>query len=211
MTGKTHRLGGVVCCFGGYLLLESQNMLVANVDPLVQLSVLYPFAIYGSVVSDLDHNWQSAPCKDPVSFLINKLLHILPNSRNSFFCAKHRSWQTHSDLFLALAIILGMFITQMQTNDMSACLFRLMSTGLVMGIISHLILDMLTPQGIWSIFLLSVKKIFKLRGSAKISLVPNSEFFATDGTWEHIIRMILWVASFLLMIVILTTSLGVRF
>ena len=67
MTGKTHRVGGMLCCLGGYTLLEANGMLLGDVNPLLQLTIMYPFAIYGSTVSDLDHHWQSAPSKDIVS------------------------------------------------------------------------------------------------------------------------------------------------
>lgn len=204
MTGKTHRLGGVVVCLGGYMALQSNNMLLPNVDPILQLAVIYPFAIYGSTVSDLDHHWQSAPSKDPISWIINKLLHIAPKSRNTFVNAKHRSWQTHSDLFLFLMILAGIILFNTSTTGFDQALIRLIFTGLIFGIISHLILDMLTPQGIWSILLVGIKKLFGVRGMpVKLDLVPDTSFFSTDGPWEHGVRIVLWLVSFLLLGVIL--------
>lgn len=204
MTGKTHRLGGVVVCLGGYMALQSNNMLVPQVDPLLQLAVLYPFAVYGSTVSDLDHHWKSAPSKDPISWIINKLLHLSPKSSNTFLNAKHRSWQTHSDLFLFIMLWVGMLLFNSTTDGISQAIIRLIFTGLVFGIISHLVLDMLTPQGIWSILLMGVKKLFGVRGMpVKLDLVPDTKFFATDGPWEHGVRLCLWVVAFILLAVIL--------
>ena len=76
MTGKTHRVGGMLCVLGGFTYLESKGLLLRNVNPLLQLTVMYPFALYGSIVSDLDHNANSIPSKDIVSIAINRVLHL---------------------------------------------------------------------------------------------------------------------------------------
>lgn len=216
MTGKTHRVGGMLCVLGGYALLESKGMLLGNVSPTLQLVVMYPFALYGSVVSDLDHDWHSVPCRDVVSLGINKLLHLTSGVRDtigdrgslskalSIFDAKHRSWQTHSDLFLFLMIVAMSNLMGSSTNSVDIAIIRLIFTGLIMGVISHLFLDMLTPEGIWSfitLFLRSVtgKKVFP----DKISLVPDSKFFRTGGAWEGIVRRVLWVLCLILFLRIL--------
>lgn len=211
MTGKTHRVGGMLCVLGGYSMLQSKGMLLANVSPLVQLVVMYPFAIYGSIVSDLDHHWQSAPSKDVVSLAINKILHLtsrITDNMNekstsykllSIFDAKHRSWQTHSDLFLILMVVISSGMVNTDVSSANSVIIRLVSMGLILGIISHLILDMLTPEGIWCIISTTIrnvtgKKIFP----QKISLVPNSKFFRTGGEWENIVRWIMWVICLVL-------------
>lgn len=211
MTGKTHRVGGMVCVLGGYTLLQSKGMLLGNVSPLVQLVVMYPFAIYGSIVSDLDHHWQSAPSRDIVSLFINKILHLtsgvtdnMSESSTSYklllvFDAKHRSWQTHSDLFLIIMIILSSKLMDASTVTADVAIIRLIAMGLILGIISHLFLDMLTPEGIWSITSSFIRKITKSKEvPQKISLVPNSKFFRTGGAWESIVRTIMWVICLLL-------------
>ena len=76
MTGKTHRVGGMIWVLGGFTYLESKGLLLRNVNPLLQLTVMYPFALYGSIVSDLDHNANSIPSKDIVSVAINRVLHL---------------------------------------------------------------------------------------------------------------------------------------
>lgn len=213
MTGKTHRVGGMLCCLGGYTLLEANGMLLGNVSPLLQLTVMYPFAIYGSVVSDLDHHWQSSPSKDIVSYGINKTLHLSTKIRSKMgskspiykllglLDAKHRSWQTHSDLFLVTMVLIAYLILGGTSSDVDSVLIRLVSLGLVLGVISHLFLDMLTPEGIWCIVLAVISKV---TGSKvipqKVSFVPNTKFFRTGGTWESIIRTIMWVICFLLII-----------
>ena len=193
MTGATHRVGGVVCALAGYTILEKKGMLISDVSPMLQLAVMYPFAIYGSTVSDLDHHWQSAPSKDIVSFCINKILHLTTELRKktksknpvlAVFDAKHRSWQTHSDLFLLIMILLSIQAIGSSISGANSIIMKLVFTGFILGIISHLILDMLTPEGIWSIVLTGVGKAFKINVPEKIHFVPKSKFFATGGSWE---------------------------
>lgn len=209
MTGKTHRVGGMLCCIAGYSVLQDKGMLINNVSPLLQLTVMYPFAIYGSVVSDLDHNWHSAPCKDIVSFGINKLLHLTTGLRQktgksipvlNVFDAQHRSWQTHSDLFFILACYLSYILLNATSLTANGIVVNLVATGLILGIASHLFLDMLTPEGIWSILLTILSKIFKIKLPSKVHFVPKSKFFATGGKWEDLVRNIMWVICFILII-----------
>lgn len=222
MTGKTHRVGGALCALAGYSLLEQKGLLIHDVSPLLQLGVMYPFAIYGSVVSDLDHHWESAPCKDILSWGINKVLHLTTKlkSKNpiiNIFNAKHRSWQTHSDLFLVSILVLSDWLLTSATGAESI-LINLVFSGLLLGIISHMILDMLTPEGIWSVILVLIKgflkKVLKIKIKAfptKIHFVPKSSFFATDGPWEEIVRKMMWVLCFILLIRIVYLCLPYRF
>lgn len=204
MEGKTHRLGGVLCTLIGYSVLDSKGMLSSDVSPLLQLAVVYPFALYGSVFSDLDHNWQSAPAKDPFSFVVNSMLHLTTWLRRktnakgsvlSVFDAKHRSWQTHSDMFLLLLIVAFVSVMHSSMSGISGVIFSLISIGFITGVVSHLILDMLTPEGIWFI----VPSLFKGR-RVTLSLVPRTRFFSTGGRWEMIIRLLMCVAIAILAI-----------
>lgn len=207
MTGKTHRVGGMLACLGGYLILQEKGMLISNVEPILQLTVMYPFAIYGSICSDLDHNKNSAPSKDVVSLGINKVLHLTTKTRKlmeekglnktpfykalGLFDASHRSWQTHSDLFLALMIYLFFVINSNTTTN--GVILSLIGTGLILGIISHLLLDMITPEGVWSLVFCTANKISRCNFlPKKIHLVPNIPFFRTGGKWEDWIRYLMW-------------------
>ena len=173
---------------------------------------MYPFAIYGSVVSDLDHHWQSSPSRDVVSYGINKTLHLTSKVRGrlgedtflskilSVFDAKHRSWQTHSDLFLIAMIVLTGYMLGSTTNSADHVLIKLIMVGLTLGIISHLVLDMLTPEGIWCIISSTVGRVLGLKKiPRKISLVPNTKFFRTGGSWENIVRLVMWGICLLLL------------
>lgn len=216
MTGKTHRVGGMLCVLGGFSYLESKGLLLSGVNPILQLTVMYPFAIYGSIFCDLDHDTHSIPSKDIVSLSINKVLHLTtkfneikggkPKGVFALFDSKHRSWQTHSDLFL-VALLYGLYKLVMQSRNGTAesVIVSLVGMGFVLGVVSHLLLDMLTPEGIWSVGLLIAGKVTKTGKvlPKKLKVVPYTRFFYTGGVWEDIVRRILWVACGLLFIRVL--------
>ena len=211
MTGKTHRVGGMLCVLGGFTYLESKGLLLRNVNPLLQLTVMYPFALYGSMVSDLDHNANSIPSKDIVSVAVNRVLHLTSGlnestgGRNKVFGildAKHRSWQTHSDLFLvALMYALYQMVMETKLATVESVIWSLVGMGFILGVISHLILDMITPEGIWSILLVGVGRVTGNKVMPKkLRLVPDSKFFSTGGPWESLVRNILWICCVVLFI-----------
>lgn len=211
MTGKTHRVGGMLCVLGGFTYLESKGLLLRNVNPLLQLTVMYPFALYGSIVSDLDHNANSIPSKDIVSVAINRVLHLTSGlnestgGKNKVFGlldAKHRSWQTHSDLFLvALMYALYQMVMETKLATVESVIWSLVGMGFILGVISHLVLDMITPEGIWSFILVGISKVTgKKLIPKKLRLVPDSKFFSTGGPWESLIRNILWICCVVLFI-----------
>lgn len=209
MQGNTHRVGGMLCALAGYSLLESKGMLIGNVSPLLQLTVIYPFALYGSTFPDLDHHSESAPSKDIVSVIVNRVLHLTSGIRKStgksnpvlkIFDAQHRSWQTHSDLFLLICIALSAFLIGSSSVDANGIILKLVAVGFILGVISHMILDMLTPQGIWSVVLVGISKVLGFKKfPQKISLVPKAKFFSTGSKWEDLIRYLMWIVCFILL------------
>jgi membrane-bound metal-dependent hydrolase YbcI (DUF457 family) len=222
MTGKTHRVGGMLCVLGGFAYLENKGMLLQNVNPVLQLTIMYPFALYGSIFSDLDLNDNVMPSKDIVSVAINKILHLTSNiNKNTgestgvfaVLDAKHRSWQTHSDLFLAL-LVYGLYklLTGSYVNSVEAAMVSLVGVGFILGVISHLILDLLNPDGIWSIVLVLVGTVTgrSKKMPKKISLVPKTKFFNTGGAWESGVRGILWTACGILFVYIVYTLIPYR-
>lgn len=224
MTGKTHRVGGMLCVLGGFTYLESKGLLLRGVNPILQLTVMYPFALYGSIFCDLDHNSNSIPSKDIVSIAINRLLHLTSKANEvsgektgvlAILDAKHRSWQTHSDLFLALLMYaLYELIVQTRLATVESVILSLVGMGFVLGVISHLILDILTPEGIWSLLLVGVGKVSKKGGKLvpqKIRIVPDTKFFSTGGLWETLVRKVLWVLCAILFIRIIYLMTPYRF
>lgn len=206
-------IGGIAFGLGGYIVLRNNGMLLDGVSPWVQLVGMYPFAVYGSKIIDNDHNPQSAPCKDIVGVGINRLLHLTTKTRQltkkdlkppmNWFDAKHRSWQTHSTALLYILLaVLWVLINSVVVVDV--ILLRLFLTGLVLGVLSHLVLDLLTPEGIWSLSGV-LENAFGVKTGLpkKINLVPNSKFFSTGGTFESIVRLLLWVISWLLLMYVI--------
>ena len=129
MTGETHKAGGMLMSIVGFALLKNNNLLAPDVNLGLQWLVIYPFCMWGSIASDLDHNPNAIPMKDYPSKLINKALHITKpiedateNNKKSFLYkishflnARHRSWQTHSDLTLGIMIFLLYKLLTIQT------------------------------------------------------------------------------------------------
>lgn len=76
MTGKTHRVGGMLGGLVGFSLLKSQGMLVSGVSEPLQLVMLYASSMYGSILSDMDHEWESCPAHDAMSWVLWKVLHL---------------------------------------------------------------------------------------------------------------------------------------
>lgn len=222
MQGNTHRIGGMLCALAGYTILESKGMLIRDVSPLLQLAVIYPFSIYGSVFPDLDHHEDSIPSHDVVSVGINKILHATTAMRKvnggklstvlSVFDAKHRSWQTHSDMFLIICILVSMSFINSSVMTPNDIILKLVFTGFILGVVSHMILDLLTPEGIWCIGLGLVGKISGSKSlPRKIHFVPKSRFFATGGVWEKLVRYVMWVICSALFIRIVYHMLPYRF
>lgn len=229
MTGETHRAGGMLCTVVGFLLLRKNGLLLPEVNEVIQLVTIYPFAKWGSVASDLDHHWDSCPEKDPPSWIVNRLLHITtpfvkatPDMLQQgtgykvakFFSANHRSWQTHSDLtlatfiFLLWAVLTNYFSWGLTPVDIS--ILALILTGICLGIIAHFILDMLTPQGVWCTPGVIINRVLSKVLHKNVSIlpekyrfVPKLKCFATGGAWEAFIHKVLNVLTVVSMIYVL--------
>lgn len=220
MTGGTHKAGGMLMSIVGFALLKNNNLLAQDVNLGLQWLVIYPFCMWGSVASDLDHNSNAIPMKDYPSKLVNKALHITKpiedvteDNKKSFlykvarfFNARHRSWQTHSDLTLGVMIFLLYNLLTVQTlGNFSATdlvILRLSLMGVCIGVLAHFLLDMITPEGIWLsgfcvLNTLIRHKIFP----EKLHLVPKGvSFFATGGKWEMFIRKVLQISTWIALI-----------
>lgn len=87
MTGKTHRVGGMLGGLVGFSLLKSQGMLVSGVSEPLQLVMLYASSMYGSILSDMDHEWESCPAHDAMSWVLWKVLHLTTPIRRFYLRA----------------------------------------------------------------------------------------------------------------------------
>ena len=152
-------------------IFKKHGMLVPNVNPYIQLLIMYPAASWGSTMPDLDTSKSSVSEHTPLSMATNLFLRMLG--------AKHRSWQTHclvitGGLTVALPVLLeiwgkGVF------SSFDLRFLRLLIYGLSIGVFSHLALDAITPEGIHVI------------PNVKMRLVPRLPFFSTGGPWEKLV------------------------
>ena len=222
MLKGTHFQGGLFISVFGFWLLKINGLLLPDevLHWSLQWLLMYPFAIWGSLAPDLDHNPNSIPMKDIVSRAVYTVLHITNPVRQHLrskkteaelkhskvygvantLCAKHRSWQTHSDLTLAVLVLVlvklisGAWI--IGRGNLDTTILRLILTGVTMGMTAHLFLDMLTPDGI-TLIGMKVLNVIRLHFNPKRSklpetlhLVPHKGYFATGGKWESKVR---WV------------------
>lgn len=229
MTKKTHQAGGMLVSIVGFALLRNEGVLLPDVNQGLQWLVMYPFCMWSCTASDQDHHWDSCPSKDYPSWLFHKALHITAPIKKkldkslsgakkkkslfykavSIFNASHRSWQTHSDLTLWVCLMLIrclIFLNLLQLNLVETSILALVLMGVVLGFIAHLVLDVLTPEGIWLmpfVWLQGILRLFNPRIKLpqillKVHFVPEKPFFATGGKWEEIIQKVLkfstWVA-----------------
>lgn len=233
MQGNTHRLGGVTAALGGFIVLDHYSLTLDDVNPLLQLAVVYPFAIYGSTCSDLDHHEGSIPSRDVFSLAVNKVLHLGTKPRRrmaknralrktlgykflGLFDAKHRAWQTHSDLTFVTVLALLWYLCFSGYSPLMGtdrAITALILTGLALGILAHIFLDGITPEGIWWITGVVINRIFRRKIlPEKVGLVPRKpvmvkgpkgdpvSYFATGGPWENLVNRLLkavtWVIFF---------------
>lgn len=231
MTGKTHKKGGMLCAMIGFVILRDKGLLYGNINPILQIIIMYPFAIWGSICSDLDHHWSSCPDKSIPSRVINWILHLAkPLEDNlgktgfnksplvklvcTLFNAKHRSWQTHSDLTLFGALLLLKHILDGNLGSLilskqDIILASLIVTGITMGIIAHFIYDSITPEGIWLIGFCLINKVLRKKVlPEKLHFVPKTKFFATGGSWETLIRKISGVLTWIFAVYIVLTTIN---
>ena len=189
MNYLTHKAGGTLGMLVAFEMLRKHGMLVQNLNPYIQLLVMYPAASWGSTAPDLDRSKAKTADQTPVSTAVEKCLHLMH--------AKHRSWQTHcivltGGLAIALPVILEKIGIALGSFDL--CILRLLIYGLTTGILSHLILDAFTPEGIHII------------PNMKLSLVPKMSFFSAGGLWEKLVCGGISIASIFMLLYFIVGS-----
>lgn len=223
----------MLCAMVGFIILRDKGLLFGNINPILQLLIIYPFAMWGSIASDLDHHWSSCPDKSIPSWVINHILHLAKPLEDNLkrsgsvkspvlklvctvFNAKHRSWQTHSDLTLICMILLLKHIAEGKLgswvlSQQDVVIASLVMTGVVMGIIAHFIYDMLTPEGIKLVGVMIINNIFHTKFKETVHFVPKLHIFATGGSWETFIRKLSNIATWFTAIYIVCTTVDPNF
>lgn len=230
MEGKSHRIGGTVAALSGYLFLKEKGVLLSPdvASPVYQMLTIYVAGIYGGMWSDNDHHWESSPLKDPLSWVQNKILH-LGNKRYKrldktlkgkqkkslhykvakLLACRHRSWQTHSEFTLASILLVFGLVNSLFANTAFNLAFSwLMMLGFFLGVLSHLVLDCLTTEGIRFASGIWLNTFFDLHIPETIRIVPKSSYFSTGSPWELAIRKWLQGLQYLLVIVVLIDLAG---
>lgn len=224
MTGKTHQLGGELSAVLGFVLLKEKGLLLSDANLYLQLVAMYPFTLWGAKALDLDHHGDALPMHDVLSVTLSRVLHLTykpykrmktkledngvsPSRkrkiRRSFwykFCkwanASHRSWQTHSELtFFVLVAVLWWIFNLSITETTNIVLLYIMIVGAGMGMLSHLVLDALTSDGIPLVLFRFVNLTLlgksKLQLPERLHLVPKSGAFSCESNWESFISKLL--------------------
>lgn len=229
MEGKTHYIGGSLGALVGFIALKENGMLLDNINPALQFSLIYPFAIYGGMVPDADHHAGSSPLRDPVGRVFNKALHVFnapynrmdealsSNAKRNNLGYKllrilkctHRSWQTHSELTLLLLFYLLYQALTGDPTDPNNVILSLILTGFTIGVISHIILDMLTTDGIYFATGFFIKTLFpKVPIITTLRIVPKTSFFGTGTPYEKTVRAIINVLQFFALAYVLLQLMG---
>lgn len=182
MTGKTHVVGGNVFALGSYILMKKTGLLVDSVWEPLQLGIILPYATWASTLPDLDQNNKNRVETNPVNTAIQDLFRVIQ--------AGHRSVKSHVAPCIIVGVLCVMSIlgkSFFNLNQISTNILFLVLTGLFCGLLSHLILDLCTSDGI-------------VIAGKRIALVPKNPVFGTGTKYESIYRRICYVLSCLLLI-----------
>lgn len=137
MTYGTHMLGGAL---GGIIMLN-----MSSPDPDAAFAILGG-SVIGALLPDLDHTQSKISRSNVGTSIIAELVSSL---------TKHRGI-LHTPIFLAVLAILTVSICSAAPAQFSGELRRII-VGMMIGYLSHLILDTLNPGGIMWLYPLSKK------------------------------------------------------
>lgn len=163
---KTHIVGGLAL---GYIAFNNIDILSVDINISTNLLIASGGLIFGSLFPDIDkHNSYLSQKLKPLSMITSKVL-------------KHREF-THSIVgTIILSLIMNLILNGF---NLTLEVINILSLSFTIGIISHILLDMLTPAGVVLFYPLYRKKV-KL-----ISLKTSNNKF---GLMEALI-MILFAA-----------------
>ncbi len=175
MTAPTHKQFSITWAALGALLLYLMEM--TEINFYLSLIIMIQMGKAGALFPDLDHNWHSVKEKNVLTWVVNKLLSITG--------AKHRSWQTHSlDIAILLTILsirlpINLYETGVLSNANKEVLGVIL-LGFMVGWLSHLFSDMLTPGGVRILFFYKKTLEFVPRKLLGFS-------FSTGSLWEDMV------------------------
>lgn len=145
MTGATHRLGGIAAGMIGAQVMFPQGAKTEIIIATITGAVL------GSLIPDIDNSRSSISRKVPVISIVISLFQSLIRGASAMMPSKERKTVrgmvahrgiTHSLLMVVLTTIFLMTIGRLGlANQISV--YPYFSLGIILGVLSHLILDML--------------------------------------------------------------------
>lgn len=165
MMGRTHKLGGLCT---GVIASTIMTELPITTDKLIIDGIIIGTAVFGSLLPDIDHT----------NSTIGKQHKILSKCTNVLF--GHRGI-THAPLVYFLSF--GLIFYFLNTIDTLLKPFIIAGIfGLFLGIMSHLLLDMITKSGIPILYPFSKEKVNIARfSSSKHNLIVSLLLLAITG------------------------------
>ena len=129
MRRNTHFIGGILFGLAGYFILVS-----------IQSNSISPYSIFFDLFEE------SMMIKTTLLFLFLTLGALIPDKLDPPFSPKHRKFAHSKAIFFLFIIItaLTLFLLSTQENLVLWSLYFFL-----LGYISHLALDSLTPAGLW--------------------------------------------------------------
>lgn len=145
MMGRTHIVGGVAL---GYLTLNNIDKFNVNLNDKNTLIIVTAGLIIGSLLPDIDHPRSTISLKiRPIGFIVSKLF-------------RHREY-THSIVgAITMSLLSYMLLSYFNLTRDIAYVFII---SLTIGIISHILLDMLNKTGV-ALFYPFTRKRVRLLG-----------------------------------------------
>ena len=153
MTKETHSKGGYIIALLLLPYIYDTFMMEYTLSYRIVLLFIYAYFTYlGSLLCDIDMKGSYISKRFPIIYkLFGKRF-------------KHR-WFTHSLLFIGVIAFLGdMVIVSSDNNVVFTCIF----SGILAGVISHIILDLITKEGVELFYPISINfSILPIKTSSK--------------------------------------------
>ena len=185
MVGKTHVLGGSAFALGSYIVLRETGILNPDLESAAQLACIMPYAMWSATAPDFDQDNKDRAMASPINLAMQKFFNLMG--------AGHRSLKSHVYPALIATVLSAISITGVNifgaSNSNSAVVYCMVILGMAMGLLSHLLLDLCTKDGI------------RINGK-RYAFVPEIDLFKADGIVEQIVRRFLYVLNILLFIVL---------
>lgn len=174
----THRKFAIFWALAGIMYLYTKGL--TEINYYLALMMVIPFSEVGALFPDLDHDWSRVKVKNPITFIVNRLIHWTGGT--------HRSWQTHSIDIALLVTFLSYFLPQKlyemgKLSLVNKEVLSIMMIGFSFGWLSHIFSDMMTSGKV---------KLFCFL-NWRVGFVPKSVLgfkFNTGGQWEAFVYRI---------------------